>query len=239
MIPKIIHQIAPKDENKWHPIWKECQNSWKNNFSEQEYTYMLWNDDDDILNLVCDKFPEYLEIYNSFQYNIIRIDFAKFCILYQYGGIYADMDMFCYKNFYNHLVDDLYIVESWENWGEKAQNSLMASNQNNNFWIKCIRSCIETYILEKESSYYYINDYILNICGPKLISKLINEKVNLLPKENFNPMIKNQFSWSLENYYSQIYFNTLTEFNKLNKINDNVITRHYLTGKWTMEIKTK
>lgn len=32
VIPKIIHQLAPTDITKWHPLWSHCQNSWKNIF---------------------------------------------------------------------------------------------------------------------------------------------------------------------------------------------------------------
>ena len=46
MIPKIIHQTAPADKSKWHPIWEICQNSWKENFPSPEYSYKFWNDDD-------------------------------------------------------------------------------------------------------------------------------------------------------------------------------------------------
>ena len=28
-IPKIIHQIAPADVNKWKPEWIECHKTWK------------------------------------------------------------------------------------------------------------------------------------------------------------------------------------------------------------------
>jgi mannosyltransferase OCH1-like enzyme len=36
MIPKIIHQTGPVSE-KWHPIWKECRENWKNKFPDFEY----------------------------------------------------------------------------------------------------------------------------------------------------------------------------------------------------------
>jgi mannosyltransferase OCH1-like enzyme len=231
MIPKIIHQMGPTSIINWHPIWEECQNSWKKNFKNFEYVF--WNDEN-IRNLIKTNYPEILKYYDEFPYHIIRIDLSRFCILHSYGGIYADLDIYCYKNFYNNLTNDLYIVESWKEWGEKVQNSLMISNKNNNFWIKCIRNCIEKYTFKKVDDYSNESEYILNISGPKLISKIINDKVDILPKEIFNPKIKNQFNWAGQDYSSEAHFKALMDFDKLNIMNDNIVTRHYLTGKWEM-----
>jgi hypothetical protein len=38
----ILHQIAPKCEDNWHPIWKQCRTSWLNNYTE----LMLWGDEE-------------------------------------------------------------------------------------------------------------------------------------------------------------------------------------------------
>jgi mannosyltransferase OCH1-like enzyme len=230
MIPKIIHQMGPSNPNNWHPIWKECQDSWKINFSD--FQYVFWNDED-IRNFIEKNYSDILKYYDEFPYNIMRVDISRYLILHSYGGIYADLDIYCYKNFYDDLVNDLYIVESWEDWGEKVQNSLMISNPNNNFWIKCIRCCIEKFICSASKNYTNSTEYILNISGPKLLSEVLGNEVTLLPKQIFNPMIRNQFNWSWGDYSSPEHFNALTDFNEMNKINDGVITRHYLTGKWT------
>lgn len=222
MIPKIIHQTGP-DSEKWHPIWKECQESWKEHFSDFEYVF--WTDDD-IHNLVKNQYPEFLEFYESFEHHIIRVDFARFCILHSQGGIYADLDIYCYKNFYSLLRKDLYIVESWSEWQEKVQNSLMISTKNNKFWMKCMR--LSTRYLKQYDDY---NDYILSSCGPRFISQILDPSVKFLPKEIFNPKVKNQFNWGNNNDIK--YQNALHDFNILNQENDNMITRHYLTGNWS------
>ena len=228
--------MGPSNSNKWHPIWKECQDSWKINFSD--FQYIFWNDED-IRNFIKKKYSVILRYYDEFPYDIIRFDISRYVILHSYGGIYADLDMYCYKNFYNDLTNNLYIVESWEDWGEKVQNSLMISNQNNNFWIKCIRRCIEKFICSASKNYTNPTEYILNISGPKLLSEILDDRVSLLSKEIFNPKIKNQFNWSWRDYSSPEHFNALADFNEMNKINDSVITRHYLTGEWQMEIETE
>jgi mannosyltransferase OCH1-like enzyme len=235
-IPKIIHQTAPIDENEWNPIWKECQNTWKNNFFN--FDYVFW-DDNDLRNLIKNDYPQFLNYYDSFPYKIIKIDFSRFCILHKYGGIYADMDIYCYKNFYNLLSGkNIYLIESWPEWNEKVQNSLMVSVPNQNFWIKC---CVESIQLiesrtvtrnELDNDLEQRKNYILESCGPKLLSNLIDESVGVLPKELFNPKIKNQFNWANYEYEGQAHLNALEEYNYLNSLESEVITRHYLTGNW-------
>lgn len=222
MISKIIHQTGP-DKLKWHPIWKECSQSWKNIFPD--FQYMYWTDKD-LRNLIQNNYPAFLELYDNFPYHIIRVDFARFCILHSYGGIYADLDVYCYKNFYELLRRDLYIVESWGEWGEKVQNSLMISTPNQEFWEKCMFFSGVRFLSNQQNN---CKDYILEFCGPKLISKILDSSVKFLPKESFNPQIKHQFNWGNDSEVK--YKNALEDFNEL-KEEKNVFTRHFLTGKW-------
>lgn len=226
MIPKIIHQTAPSDINEWHPIWKECQHSWIDN--HKDFVYILWSDEN-IFDLIKNHYSEYLNFYKTLPLKIIQIDFARFCILHFCGGIYADMDIYCYKNFYSMLNDDLYLVESWMDWGEKVQNSLMVSSQGNEFWKKCMMNSKN---LIEQRGICKGNDGVLQACGPKFLSNLITPNISILPKEIFNPKIKNQFNWARKNYESQEYKDALLDFNNLNQQND-IITRHYLTGTWS------
>lgn len=224
MIPKIIHQTGPAEE-KFHPIWKECQESWKKQYPDFEYKF--WTDED-LRNLVEEKYTPLLKLYDSFPHHIMRVDFARFCILHAYGGIYADLDIYCYKNFYNLLKRDLYIVESWKEWEEKVQNSLMISSKNNSFWEKCIIFSSMNYNPNQEFLIDYKN-FILHSFGPKLISKILDSSVKYLPKELFNPTIEHQFNWGSDN--KEKYKNALKDFNTF-KNQENIFTRHFLTGNW-------
>jgi mannosyltransferase OCH1-like enzyme len=222
MIPKIIHQTGP-EEKKWHPIWKECSESWKSTFPD--FQYMYWTDDD-IRNLVKEEYSEFLELYDGFPHHIMRVDFARFCILHSRGGIYADLDIYCYKNFYDLLKRNLYIVESWGDWGEKVQNSLMISTPNQEFWEKCMFFSGIKFLSIHQNNYENYEEYILESCGPKLISRILDSSVKFLPKELFNPVVKYQFNLTNNDYES-----ALDDFNYFKK-EKNVFTRHFLTGEW-------
>lgn len=216
MIPKIIHQIAPEDPNLWHPLWKLCKKSWERNFSNFEH--ILWSDKKDIDKLVKEDYPQYFDLYQSFDRHILKIDFARFCILHKYGGIYADMDMYCYKNFYDELkINAVYLNEA-SNDEEKVENSMMISPPNCNFYLECMELCKERYefIIENRKKYpnsYKFKNYTINISGPTLLTDVYlnhNEKIYILPRKLYN--------------------------NELDTYDESYYTKHMLTGIWGEEI---
>lgn len=209
MIPKIIHQTAPSDKSKWHPIWETCQKSWQDNFSSPEYDYKFWNDDD-LLNLIQTEFPDYLQLYTDFGKNtILKVDFARYAILYKYGGIYADMDFMCKKNFYTMLHDNLIIVES-SALNEVVQNSLMASPSQDSRWLAVLEDCKKYYyqFINENPTIKITGKYVIDITGPRLLSRALDMKtIQMLPKKLFNPYC-NQFN------------------------SEDIYTKHFGTGKW-------
>lgn len=193
MIPKIIHHIAPKDTSIWHPLWKRCYPSWVQQFND--FDFMMWNDESDIDNLICDYYPQYFDLYNDFEAHIMKIDFARFCILHKYGGIYSDLDVYCYKNFYNELCGGLFILEA--PYGDVLiENALMASIKGHNFWKKCMQECETRFYklaFNKIDKRNFINDktlqrIIMQTTGPCLIADMFTQtkNVSLLPGILFN-----------------------------------------------------
>lgn len=180
MIPKIIHQTAPKGQENWHPLWRDCYNSWKENFREGEFRYLMW-DDESLDSFMKKNYPEYMEYYNNLPFHIMKIDFFRCALLYKYGGIYADMDMYCYTNFYDELKEDGYILQSSPgSQNEKVSNALMASIPGNKFFKDYMDICVEIYedfpyevsvqsIHEKVLEY---SDYVISKTGPGVLSEL-------------------------------------------------------------------
>ncbi len=128
----------PRDKSKWHPIWKRCHPSWKVQFLDDEFEYKIWYDDE-LHKIIEESYPQYLEMFNAFPRHILKIDFARFCILHKYGGIYADLDIYCYKNFYKHLKDfDVYLIGSAVPQDRSVENALMISKPNCSFFVECM-----------------------------------------------------------------------------------------------------
>ena len=244
-IPKIIHQTAPNLKERWHPIWKECQFSWKVNYPSPEYKYILW-DDNDCRELVKNKFSKYIEMYDSFPHDIMRIDFSRYCILYEYGGIYADMDIFCYENFYNELNKACYIVESHAK-NEIMQNCLMISTAKNFVWKKIIQEIYKIYKTDIFKNYRYFdyeenefinsksNEMCLSVCGPIVISKLyekdknIKKEISILPSKEYNPP-------DIDSFFHNEYSQAIKKYRKLNENSEGIKCRHYLSGRWGRDL---
>jgi mannosyltransferase OCH1-like enzyme len=209
-IPRIIHQTAPADKKKWlkkFPNWE----------------YKFWSDED-LENLIRTKYPWFLETYKGYDKNIKRIDAARYFILYEHGGLYADMDFECVNNF-EHLIpnDKISIAESpYKNdgRGETHQNALMMSPPKHPFW-ENIFKLLEVHKNEKD---------VLYATGPQLLIKGINAQphvVNTLDSKKFAPEHDDNFKSAWKD-----------GVNAPQPITDtSIFTRHHGTGVWGSQIK--
>lgn len=200
IIPKIIHQTAPADKTKWHKIWFTCQQSWKDKFPD--YEYKMWTDED-LDTFMKTNYPDDYEIYINYPENIMRIDMARYYILNTYGGIYADMDYECIRNFEEFIVPDKVSIaessnpdKSWETF----QNALMISPIGHPLWKnvifrdirlnKDVRDVKDTRSLEN----FYLSfrdSLVLALTGPQLIMRAYQIApifINPLPSKQFSVM---------------------------------------------------
>jgi hypothetical protein len=93
-----------------------AMNSWRKH--SKEFEYYFYTDE------ICDKFmqenyegPIY-EAYKKLPLGVMKADLWRYCIIYKYGGIYADIDTICYVN-PSYLLRNAQIVcapESDENY---------------------------------------------------------------------------------------------------------------------------
>lgn len=60
------------------------------------YRYQFW-DDADNRRFMADRYAWFLPRYDAFPAEIFRVDAVRYFFLYEYGGIYADMDMHCLR----------------------------------------------------------------------------------------------------------------------------------------------
>lgn len=86
-IPKVIHQtykhkdIPPVVRERWMSL-------------NPEYTYRLYDDDDCYKMIHTYYGPTYADFFkNHIKDGPIKSDFWRVCMLYQFGGIYADIDI--------------------------------------------------------------------------------------------------------------------------------------------------
>lgn len=136
MIPKVIY-ICHKDISSIEPYsikWKELN---------PEYELKLYDDD------MCKKFllNEYsqlhLDIFNFIIDGPIKADFWRLCILYKYGGVYADADIVPYIPLREYIKESATFVTCISKYN--------TSNDYNPHFIMCepnnikINRCIQWY----------------------------------------------------------------------------------------------
>lgn len=169
MIPKIIHQVwegrtepsMPKRLQILSESWKEENPNWE---------YHLWNGEE-MDRLVETHFPKYLSLYKNFPHNVQRWDSIRYMILYQYGGVYADLDSECFRPI-DPLMENVNI-----GFGEEPPfhdgsmirigNAFMASEQGHPGWLAILEEISQNYS-EKSS----IVNTVLHTTGPNMIHRI-------------------------------------------------------------------
>jgi mannosyltransferase OCH1-like enzyme len=183
-VPKIIHQTAPEDRGTWPDVWGRYQITWQK--KHPDFQYVLWTDED-LDHFMKTEYPEYYDMYTSYDVHIKRVDVARYFILYHYGGIYADMDTECVRRFYEHLPPGKVSVaeSSWP--GEKYQNALMASPRGHPLWpgvFEDLRANAPTC-----SSNGGGNSAVVHCTGPGCIERAIRGRpkgwTHTLPKDQY------------------------------------------------------
>jgi len=138
LIPKIVHHMYKYDisSGPWpNAIWQQSFTAWKTLFPEPEYAHKFWSDAE-VLAFIEHRCPKYHEVFTNEKRDIVRADFARYCIMWRLGGIYADLDYEPLRNFYADLRPGKVNLVQSPYMSETYQNSLMASPTNYSYWEK-------------------------------------------------------------------------------------------------------
>jgi mannosyltransferase OCH1-like enzyme len=136
-IPKIIHQTWKNDNIP--NFLKDFQFSWKK--YNPEYEYRLWTDQD-IDTFIKTKHNWFYPIFCRYNANIKRVDAFRYFLLYEFGGLYVDLDFECLKSFDSLIEKEKCFfgseppqhVKKWKVSGLLPCNALMASIPKHPFW---------------------------------------------------------------------------------------------------------
>ena len=135
--PKIIHQ-SWKNQNL-REDYKKYSQTWKD--LHPDYEYRLWTDEDN-LRLIEEEDPDFVDDYNSYNHYIKRADAARYYYMYKYGGIYADLDFECLRNFspllYDYYNYDVILGDAPKEFTQ-TPNALMISKPGADFWLYVIQ----------------------------------------------------------------------------------------------------
>ncbi len=92
---QIIHQVFIKfqpDKDLCNiPVFNYKVKRTQEYCKKNNISYKLWREDD--IDKLLLKYPQFRKLYDNFKYPIQRVDFIRYLILYDKGGIYIDCDI--------------------------------------------------------------------------------------------------------------------------------------------------
>ena len=194
----IIHQVwFGVIPNKWSARkafegLRKYRDSWL--LKNPTWSYVCW-DINRSYNLVKYYYPQHLEMYKKYPYDIQRCDAVRYFALHRYGGLYADMDYHCnrpWNEVNSNYLNDLYLVETPNRMGNEphVSNSLMYSrNPGHVFWSRLF---IELEQHQRTPIYYSRHMTIMYTTGPAIINRVYNryktrDKLSFYPHKLFHP----------------------------------------------------
>ena len=189
-IIKKIHQIWDKDI--YPEKFKKHQLSLLKN--HHDWQYNLW-DLGKCRKLIKEEYNYFLDTFDSFKFNIEKIDAARYFILDYEGGFYCDIDIFFYKNIENLLLDKKAVLFSRKT-DRYICNSIMYNNNSIFFKKLCkqIKHLQRLFydknkndvinVLNKNGQHFLYNFYKIDNYDSKLLSSKYFEFYNNTKKYN-------------------------------------------------------
>lgn len=211
MIPKIIHYCWLSND----PIPEKlqiCMNSWKKKLPD--YKFMLWNFERfDINSSIWVK-----QAFEARKY-AFAADYIRLYAIYNYGGIYLDMDVEIIKPFANELIQKNYMLAYESEDHSKGIEAGVIGGEKGAEWLK---DCLEYY---KERSFISETGTFNTTPLPRIMMNILNNKY--ISKNIIEPL-------SFDYFTAKCYENGKIKTTK------NTYTIHHFEGSWfskTQKIK--
>lgn len=217
MIPKIIHYCWLSD----NPIPKDMKryiNDWKEKLPD--YEFMLWN----FQRFDIHSSDWVREAFDKRKY-AFAADYIRLYALYNYGGIYMDMDVEVLKSFNLFLeLDTMICFENGRMGLEMATFGVCKGST----WVK---KCLEYY----EGRHFIKEDGSLDmITLPHIIQhRCLKNKYRLIPVSSVNEALVAEKSELNIPVLASDYFSPKSSF-KSDKImlTENTVSVHHFSGTW-------
>lgn len=235
MIPKIIHQIWEGRTEYLGDNYKLLAQTWKD--QHPDWKYEFW-DENRMVDFIYEYFPEMVDTYFGYQYNIQRWHIIRYLILYKIGGLYVDFDYECLESFDKYTLNDdkcYFAQEPNENYplfniNVHINNALMITSPGHLFFhdiIAQIQTMFVKYTGDKQKD-------VLNSTGSLMLTNLYEkytckDTIEILPSEKVSPFTRKE----IKDYIHGKANKKVLE-NKL----QNAIAVHYFLGSWLMNDDT-
>lgn len=169
-IPKCIYQTW--ETKNISDGFKMLISTWKK--KNPNYEYFLY-DEKMRREFIYEKFGERVgNAYNKIRAGAFKADLWRYCILYEYGGIFVDIDTICMNNIDDFLENEIEfmtpIADTDKSEGENnLLNGFIASIPKHPIFLDCIYRIVSNV----ENKYNPTN--ILAFTGPNLFGQCVNK----------------------------------------------------------------
>lgn len=191
-VPKVIHQTWKTKDVPAH--WRASQESWKAH--HKTWTYLLWTDSD-IKAYIQTARPAAWSLFEKLEWPIQRVDLFRYFVLYDFGGLYVDLDIMARGPIdvpLGQSFGDIFLVHS-ANTPSHYTNALMASTLRpsaKRFWSSMVAHVESwpTKLSEKVLGHALRHLQIMMSTGPMALTKVANESleaITVLPQRRWNP----------------------------------------------------
>lgn len=223
MIPKVIHQTFINQECvDACPTLKECQDIIKK--LHPDFTYKFYNDRSDIDEYIKTNFnKKYYKAFSKLPKKIIKLDFFRYFVMYNEGGIYCDMDYY-FKKPFDILNESCVLINEWNN--KVIGNCLFASKPKHSFWKQLMNV-----IFEYEKNIDALkNERILDISGPWFLTreyiKFKKKNIKICNSSLFTPI---EFDEIKKNIIQELAVNKMSNYTACN-ILDHPDVRNFIAN---------
>ena len=174
MIPKIIHIIWWQGKNKIPGKFLNNINSWKRH--NKNYDVIIW-DESKLKKFIKESYKNEWKNLQKYKYMIQKIDYCKYLVLYFYGGVYIDIDIYCNDSLDKYLIQDKVNVSYIPliKFYKLINNGFIAVNKKNKLILKVIKECrleIDNFFINKEFT-------VFKTTGPYLFDSVLSNSNNI------------------------------------------------------------
>lgn len=229
MIPKIIHQIWEGRKDPLPEFYKLLGETWKE--YHPDWCYEFW-DENRIDGFIQNNFPDMIDIYFNYKYDVQRWDVIRYLILYKMGGMYVDFDYECLESFDSYINEKdkcYFAMEPDEHrlaFGKDIyfNNALMITPLAHPFFEHIITHLQMSSVIYSDSKFLDV----LTSTGPLMLTNLYEKykyksRIDFLSPEEVSP-------WSQREVRNYINGNANVEI--LDKKLKKAIAIHYFWGSW-------
>lgn len=236
MIPKIIHQIwsgspMPSFLKEWSQSWIDHHPGWR---------YEFW-DNNRMNSFIREFFPEYVNIYDQFPYDIQRWDAIRYLFLWKMGGMYVDIDYECLESIEDILCgkECCFAMEPNVHLHPRDRrtpyffcNALMACTPGHPFMLFVIKE-----VFSEKKCVYQVEDnfyYVMNTTGPHFLVNTYEkydhkDEIYLIPAELVSPFGISEIGLIMNGVKNKYFEEKLQKAKAI----------HYFLGSWRLGSKKK